>query len=75
MGTRPRDFQGVITCIHKDFRISGLEPGESKTIRGVMYIHNGSMDALVDMHPVDFPEQASGLKLKKRDLRTALPGH
>ena len=68
-------FQGVITCIHNDFRIGGLEPGESKTIRGVMYLHNGSMDALLERYRKDFPEQATGLKLKKKDLGTAPPGH
>lgn len=31
-------FQGVITCIHSDFRIGGLAPGESKTIRGKIYV-------------------------------------
>jgi hypothetical protein len=27
-------FQGVIACLHSDFRIGGLKPGQSKTIRG-----------------------------------------
>ena len=27
-------FQGVIVCLHSDFRIGGLKPGQSKTIRG-----------------------------------------
>ena len=31
-------FQGVIVCLHSDFRIGGLKPGESKTIRGKIYL-------------------------------------
>ena len=30
-------FQGVGVCIHSDFRIGGLKPGETKQIRGKMY--------------------------------------
>jgi hypothetical protein len=31
-------FQGVITCLHSDFRIGGLAPGQKKTIRGKLYL-------------------------------------
>jgi len=31
-------FQGVVTCMHTDFRIGGLKPGETKTIRGKIYV-------------------------------------
>lgn len=31
-------FQGVITCIHSDFRIGGLKPGETKTVRGRVWV-------------------------------------
>ncbi len=31
-------FQGVATCMHSDFRIGGLEPGEKKEIRGKIYV-------------------------------------
>lgn len=57
-------FQGVITCMHNDFRIGGLKPGETKTIRGAMYVHHGTMDALLTRYRRDFPEQSKGLKLK-----------
>src|SRR5262245_7551129 len=30
-------FQGVAVCLHADFRIGGLKPKESKTIRGKLY--------------------------------------
>jgi hypothetical protein len=49
-------FQGVITCVHSDFRIGGLEPGETKHIRGKIYLARDSIDALVRRYERDFPE-------------------
>lgn len=40
-------FQGVITCMHSDFRIGGVKPGETKKIRGQLYIVPADVDALV----------------------------
>ena len=51
-------FQGVITCLHSDFRIGGLKPGERKTIRGKIYIVPANVEALVARYERDF-------KLKK----------
>ncbi len=53
-------FQGVITCMHNDFRIGGLEPGESKTIRGKLYIVPADLDKLIARFRSDFPKQSSG---------------
>jgi len=50
-------FQGVITCVHSDFRIGGLEPGETKRIRGKIYVTRDSVDELVERYERDFPEQ------------------
>jgi hypothetical protein len=50
-------FQGVIVCLHSDFRIGGLAPGESKRIRGKIYLVAGDADALVKRYEADFPEQ------------------
>lgn len=50
-------FQGVIACIHSDFRIGGLKPGETKKIRGKIYIVPAGLDALVRRYEQDFPEQ------------------
>jgi hypothetical protein len=50
-------FLGVITCIHSDFRIGGLEPGETKQIRGKLYIVEADVPALVERYERDFPEQ------------------
>lgn len=47
-------FQGVIRCIHSDFRIGGLEPGETKEIRGKMYIVDNHVDALLERYEADF---------------------
>jgi hypothetical protein len=50
-------FQGVIVCLHSDFRIGGLKPGESKSIRGKIYLLPNDLDALVRRYERDFPEQ------------------
>jgi hypothetical protein len=52
-------FQGVVTCIHSDFRIGGLKPSETKRIRGKLYITEASVDRLLDRYSRDFPEQAA----------------
>jgi hypothetical protein len=50
-------FQGVIVCLHSDFRIGGLAPGESKRIRGKIYLVTGDVEALAKRYEADFPEQ------------------
>ena len=52
-------FQGVIACLHNDFRIGGLAPGESKTIRGKIYVVSADEAALLRRFERDFPEQAA----------------
>jgi hypothetical protein len=47
-------FQGVARCLHADFRIGGLRPGESKTIRGRIYILTNDIPALVKRYERDF---------------------
>lgn len=49
-------FQGVATCVHSDFRIGGLEPGKSKTIRGTIYLTRDSIASLVKQYERDYPE-------------------
>jgi hypothetical protein len=49
-------FQGVIVCLHSDFRIGGLAPGESKRIRGKLYVMDADPDALVKRYEADFTE-------------------
>jgi hypothetical protein len=50
-------FQGVIGCIHSDFRIGGLAAGETKQIRGKLYIVPADVEKLVARYEKDFPEQ------------------
>jgi hypothetical protein len=50
-------FLGVITCIHSDFRIGGLAPGETKQIRGKIYIVDADVLSLLNRYERDFPEQ------------------
>ena len=51
-------FQGVIVCLHSDFRLGGLKPGESKSIRGKIYLIHGGVDDLLRHYKKDFPEHA-----------------
>jgi hypothetical protein len=53
-------FQGVIACIHSDFRLGGLKPGEKKQIRGKLYIVPADVPKLVSRYEKDFPEQVRG---------------
>jgi len=52
-------FQGVIACLHSDFRVGGLAPGETKRIRGKLYIVPADVDRLVKRYEQDFPEQVA----------------
>lgn len=51
-------FQGVVTCIHNDFRLGGLKPGETKRVRGKIYFVAADVNALLQRFGRDFPEQA-----------------
>ena len=52
-------FQGVIICLHSDFRIGGLAPGESRSIRGKIYMMPADLPGLLARYRRDFPEQAA----------------
>lgn len=52
-------FQGVIACMHSDFRIGGLKPGETKRIRGKLYVVPADEKELMRRFLQDFPEQKS----------------
>lgn len=49
-------FQGVIVCLHADFRIGGLKPGETKRIRGKIYLVEADVEALLKRYERDFPQ-------------------
>jgi hypothetical protein len=51
-------FQGVITCLHSDFRLGGLQPGETKRVRGKIYILPNDVPALLRRYARDFPQPA-----------------
>ena len=51
-------FQGVFTCLHSDFRIGGLKPGETKRIRGKIYYVPNNIPTLLKRYAKDFPVQA-----------------
>jgi hypothetical protein len=46
----------VIRCLHGDFRIGGLQPGETKDVRGKIYIVPNDMARLLARYTRDFPE-------------------
>lgn len=52
-------FQGVVTCMHSDFRLGGLKPGETKHVRGKLYVVPADVKALFKRYTKDFPEQAT----------------
>jgi hypothetical protein len=47
-------FQGVARCLHSDLRIGGLEPGQTKSARGKIYLLPNDPSALLDRHKKDF---------------------
>ena len=53
-------FQGVLVCLHSDFRLGGLKPGETKRIRGKLYLVPADVDSLLKRYGADFPEHSRG---------------
>ena len=49
-------FQGVIRCLHSDFRLGGLAAGESLSIKGKIYLMENDVQALLARYHRDFPE-------------------
>lgn len=49
-------FQGVITCIHSDPHIGGLDPGQTKTLLGKLYLLPNDPQALLSRYHGDFPD-------------------
>ena len=49
-------FQGVLRCLHSDFRLGGLKPLETLSIRGKIYLVKNDMVALLHRYKKDFPE-------------------
>jgi hypothetical protein len=47
-------FQGVIVCLHSDFRVGGLDPGETRRIHGKMYVMENDSDLLLARYRADF---------------------
>lgn len=50
-------FQGIIVCLHSDFRIGGLKAGETKRIRGKIYLVEADVPALLRRYKKDFPHK------------------
>jgi sugar lactone lactonase YvrE len=50
-------FQGVIRCLHSDFRLGGLDAGQTLRIRGKLYVVPNDVSRLLTRYECDFPEQ------------------
>lgn len=48
-------FQGVARCLHSDFRLAGLQPGETKIVQGRIYLLKNDVPALLARYAKDFP--------------------
>lgn len=48
-------FQGVVQCIHSDFRVGGLAPGETRKIHGKIYVIENDTAELLKRYRKDFP--------------------
>jgi hypothetical protein len=51
-------FQGVIHCLHNDFRFGGLDPGETKKVHGKLYILPAHIPTLLERYRQDFPDHS-----------------
>ena len=60
-------FQGVIACMHNDFRIGGLKPGETKKIKGKLYVLPNDVPTLLERFEQDFPKAKRAKTTKPRD--------
>ncbi len=49
-------FQGVIRCLHSDFRLGGLKPGETKQIHGKLYLLPNDVSLLLKRYRADFSQ-------------------
>jgi len=58
-------FQGVARCLHSDFRLGGLLPDETKSIRGKIYLLPNDPNTLLARYLADFPEHQPSNKSKK----------
>lgn len=53
-------FQGVIVCLHNDFRLGGLEPGETKKLHGKLYLMPNDPEKLLNRYQRDFAARDDG---------------
>lgn len=50
-------FQGVIHCLHSDFRLGGLAPGETKQVQGKIYLLKNDIPDLLARYERDFGDR------------------
>lgn len=59
-------FQGVIRCLHSDFRLGGLQPGETLPIHGKVYLVTNDVPALLTRYARDFPQHIASQRAETR---------
>ena len=47
-------FQGVVVCVHNDPHVGGLKPGETKKLRGKLYVMENDTARLLQRYERDF---------------------
>lgn len=52
-------FQGILRCVHSDLRLGGLLPGETKRVKGKIYLIAADEAELLRRYRRDFPEQCA----------------
>jgi hypothetical protein len=59
-------FQGVIVCVHSDFRIGGLQPDQTKNVHGKIYLIGNDVEGLLKRYERDFPEHVSDRRRRQQ---------
>jgi hypothetical protein len=49
-------FQGIYVCLHADPHVGGLTPGQTKRVRGKLYLLKNDPDELLRRYKQDFGE-------------------
>ncbi len=60
-------FQGVAICLHSDFRLGGIEPGQVKLAKGKIYIVPNDVDDLLTRYRRDFARPRHGPEHQRSD--------
>ncbi|MBR9803776.1 hypothetical protein GYB59_19735 [bacterium] len=60
-------FQGVARCLHSDFRLGEIKPGETVQIHGKLYVVENDVPALLKRYQKDFPQHVANAEASDRE--------